>query len=932
MVVVIVSSLRTYEFTIRDVSPLTTFSTKTKVSNQTALDFWDNDTTVDDAMRGIQDMSMNDQIAAYRVQMKEMAAIKAKLAKLKAEDTKSKEDAAQRRISEEDRISLLRRVCLAYAFFRVLQLKYTLDVQVRLMALFQQTVRGNCHKEISVWPLPPYVVKRKVRRHVIESLIDIAMLDTSDAIVKRLTSLCEEETNRPFETTHIVMSGQHIRKKWKAFGGTRFTVVARRFLDMYVRTEPMYDTFVRETVPKEKWNDSLSRASMVAVELDEETVQTERDIYFGNGVVGGVADALYFTRDMSGHLLHSSRNRLLAEVQRVRAYDIKQSAIGKYAMTVYNSKTVVGVRYKMNKMKQKVGEKVGIIDNSVKDPMRDYARRKRWVTSFKWTVSSGFRSRVVRLQSFCRRLIAQRELYRLRKEKARLDRLINRVIRKWRLYIFMKRLRRRIEIKKRCATVINRQCRVFLGRQWRKRRWRDMIRAAIVIQANSRRFLQRVPYDVHTQHQTHPRALFPESRLFLRAYHGKFLHASMRRVRAQYNRRSFVQRWTASAGYRRREKHSSYIICSGESILLRSYQGSYLSDRGTNCKVALEGIKRRPQRNQWWTIIKHNEDGTRSSMDYVRSHTTHLTPIVSGDLVRLISLDGRSLCATEDGDVTVSACSRRVIHAQQLFTVSIESCDVHDRSVRAISPTLRVTKGLSATREILDTAKQILMTSIRIEGCWTYVTIFSDAVVTLFAPDAGRQLSFRANTGVLSAEHGCRAIMTSLSLATPSKGFEGGLQVSRSDIVDDIQTPSIERCLHVTFDPSITVRVRGSERSGVVTIEVRSTETSEETIVRSCVIFGIDAVRTMLSNGRLDERILDHVRVRYDTYVRAQRVEHELAKQIHDVRDACEGVSHALASFSVQRMRTVERAVDWIRSGKAQSVFNTTERLAKLKC
>ena len=128
-------------------------------------------------------------------------------------------------------------------------------------------------------------------------------------------------------------------------------------------------------------------------------------------------------------------------------------------------------------------------------------------------------------------------------------------------------------------------------------------------------------YDLYKQSSTYQNATFPGTRIFLRAFDGTFVQPCLRKVISRQDKRSFLQRWTVSAGYRRREKHSTYIICSGEEIMLRSHQGRYLSSNGDGCPTSTSGVRTgmKPDTRLWWRIVRHNENKCRSSTDFVRS-------------------------------------------------------------------------------------------------------------------------------------------------------------------------------------------------------------------------------------------------------------------------------------------------------------------------
>lgn len=287
--------------------------------------------------------------------------------------------------------------------------------------------------------------------------------------------------------THTHNTHTHTRS------GMNFRRIVSRFVSKYENMHPKFKSFLSEHSEEDSWEASISRMAMDADTFDMEKIQEEREIFYGNDMFGGVKDAFIVSTGVAGQLALKGRDVLKKARDDLAHYNISNTVIGKTFGKFYNSKRVVSLRYRMGKVQRRAttlyGQGEGEPDKTVQ-----VKKRTRWIFKMKWKLSSKFRGDVIRLQCTLRRLIAQHKLNRLRAEKQRLDRLINRIIRRWRFWTFMARMRRIVKKKHECSIVINRQCRIRLARNWRKRRWKEMHRSATIIQAGIRRFIQRVPY------------------------------------------------------------------------------------------------------------------------------------------------------------------------------------------------------------------------------------------------------------------------------------------------------------------------------------------------------------------------------------------------------------------------------------------------------
>jgi len=423
----------------------------------------------------------------------------------------------------------------------------------------------------------------------------------------------------------------------------------------------------------------------------------------------------------------------------------------------------------------------------------------------------------------------------------------------------------------------------------------------------------------------------------LRAFDGTYVQPSLRKVISRHEKRSFLQRWTVSAGYRRREKHSTYIICSGEEILLRSHQGRYLSSNDAGCPVSTTGIGRKPDHRLWWRVVRHNEDKSRSSTDFVRSFQTRLSPIRSGDLVRLVSLSsGHTLCSSNN-EICIAKSKNESIRAQHLFTIVIESMDLYPRPVRMLAPTLRLT-GTLLSEEKERRVKQVLMTSRCLSSkVWVMISVLSDGLVTVFSPSSGCQVRFRLDPSILGKECTCSTIVSEMCLATPDLGLAGG--VTFTDLRALSYSLSAEKkkiqeeetiCVNSYCSPETRERGGGGEEeeTNIDKIKVRMMISSniggmldlrcDEWNWNSTLFVDIDSMGD--SRRKVVEAFVRHVNKTRLLKHRARQAQdlkkREILKQCTELKNS------DIAEFALNRRHgSIEAAVKWIKSGRAEKVY-----------
>eukprot|EP00939_MAST-03C_sp_MAST-3C-sp1_P004947 g4947.t1 len=942
----------------------------------------------DDVMEAVdknKDMSVKDQIDAYRVQMSEMAMMRSRLAKLKKEQESFERQ--RKKMPDEEERKRCSNICFVFCAFRTLQVKYKLATQVLLMALFQQAVRGDYHKGADPWPVLSYITVRKTRRLLLRKLSTLSQEKAPQSIRQSLVASCDEETRLLYATAHVHISKVKIKQKWKAMGGMQFDESSKRFISIYLEKEPSFRSFLLEKATPEKREKSLERYLSSADNLDIEEIETTREIYFGSGVLCGMRDVYGVARGVATDFTRHGATFAVTSAHAIAGFDVRKTEparkIAKRWGALYNSKRVVTIRYRAEKMYSAIKSK--LVHEKFDDVMQEvryFPKRKRWAVSTKWMISKSFRHRVVRLQAFCRRLIATRKLRILQREKLRINVLVNRVIRKWRSVVFIRKIRNMLARKRAAASVINRHIRVYLGRKWRRRRWKQMHSASTIIQADIRRFIQRVPYDLRKQRSAFPDALYPGVHLFLRTFDGRYVEASMRSVVAMQARRSYAQRWTISSGFRRREKHSSYIVCSGEKVLMKSYQQSYLRCNEREKPVSAEGIPERPTRKYWWTIERYDDDPSRSSSDYRKHFTTHITPVRSGDLVRLVSETGLILTASKDGRDRLRAVKQPscVIYAQQLFTVIVESHDLYPRPLRNLKSTL--TTPAMRDRKKEPVVKRIKSTACRIGRDWVVMSIFSNGMVTLFDPSRGEQVRFSCSAESLRGEYMCDGIVRSIAWVSPQIGARGGWTVG-ADYVSSLGCRDslfeISKRANAASSASNregTNEVEGLDREGVKIDETVTNDSNHDVVVNAfddgslvvtlsvvsnadvgdnndvpevkiCkvptpkrallhskmrIFVGIDAVRA----GACCNRVQDVVKLCTALMVRKERARADGQKRrAEDARRVMSrgNVSRDLALFAIEKKRSAERAIEWILESKekVQHLHEATRRVKSFR-
>lgn len=467
--------------------------TRESIRAKRTMDRVREESQLDQDLKIMDEMSVNQQISLYREQMRDIAFMKRSIEKLKADEESLKEEKMRSEISESSKRELTQKVALSYYTFRVMQLKFSLDDQIQLSALFHQVVRGDCTRDMIAWPLPSYLEKRRLRSAYVKAAIELVTTssNTSKIMLETMNSLGNKESCETFLTTHRSLSRDKIRDRWKSFGGMKFDRIASRLVSKYEDMHPEFKSFLSENSrDEEAWSASLSRLAMNADTFDAEKIQEEREIYFGNDMVGGVKDVFVVSAGVTGQLALKGRDVVKQGMKDLMHYDVSKTKIGKVFGKFYNSKRVVSFRYRLGKMRRQARA----TSKNEEDITKVTKKKTRWIFKMRWKLSSKFRGDVIRLQCMLRRLIAQHELNRLRAEKNRLDRLINRIIRRWRFWTFMARMRRIVKLKHEMSILINRQARIRLARNWRRRRWKEMHRSAVVIQCGIRRFIQRVPY------------------------------------------------------------------------------------------------------------------------------------------------------------------------------------------------------------------------------------------------------------------------------------------------------------------------------------------------------------------------------------------------------------------------------------------------------
>ncbi len=429
-------------------------------------------------------------------------------------------------------------------------------------------------------------------------------------------------------------------------------------------------------------------------------------------------------------------------------------------------------------------------------------------------------------------------------------------------------------------------------------------------------------YDVYKQSHKNHTAIFPGTRIFIRSFDGTFVEPSLRTVSSTQSKRSFLQRWTVSAGYRRREKHSSYIICSGEEILLRSHQGRYLCANENGKSVSTTGeSKPRRQDRLWWRVIRHNEDQGRSSNDFLRSYETKLSPIRSGDLVRLVSSCSKHTLCVRDGEVSISNSSNVSIRAQHLFTIVIESMDLYPRPIRMLSTTLQLESR--KIKEKKKRAKQILTTSRCLSSnsfskCWVMIHIFSDGIVSMFSPRTGSKIRFRLDPRILSTEGGCLHVVSAMSLATWRLGLRGGVLLATEGLSKKNKMKDEQR----EFKMNLTI---GSEKFVVSaklcedTGEIRLSCCCEGD--KWCSNFFVDM--DMTEDDDVMTLIRAFVKCKLESRSAEMRVRHARMERRNEILKRCSNdTDEGLVDFVLDQYdRSIDAAVRWIESGRAEKVY-----------